>query len=137
MLLAVEIRGGRGDDGEVFARAANHGVAQVAEQLAHLARLVVVIHDELPRHPATDSAPPTLPLVHRVVVFEGDAVLSFQIHVPDSARIFGVAFLTFTELALLAQRLYAVQANLVLMKRREWLPFLANSADLPLWLLIP
>ena len=116
MLLAVEIRGGRGDDGEVFARAANHSVAEMAEQFAHLARLVVMVYDELPRHHATDGAPPALPLVHRVVVREGDAVLGFQVYHPDALRIFTGIFAALFKATPLAYRLYAIQTRPVLVE---------------------
>jgi hypothetical protein len=47
MLLALQVSHGAGEDGDIFAGAADHGVAQMTQQLAHLARLVVVIDDEL------------------------------------------------------------------------------------------
>ena len=58
MLLVIEIRGCVDEDGGIFAGAANHGVAEVAQEFAHFARLVIVVDDELLRRRATDGALP-------------------------------------------------------------------------------
>ncbi len=68
MLLAIEIRGCVDEDGDIFAGAANHGVAEVAQQFAHFARLVIVVDDKLLRRRAADGAIATLPRVHGFVI---------------------------------------------------------------------
>jgi hypothetical protein len=105
----------------------------MAEQLAHLARLVIVIHDELPRHPATDGAPPALPLIHGVVVREGGAIFGFQVYHPDSLRIFaGIfagIFAALFKATPLAYWLYAIQTRPVFVELRERLIDAAVGAD--------
>jgi len=74
MRLSVQVRRRAGQDRDVLSRAADHGVAQMAEQATHLARPVVVIHLELRLRLPAEGAFAVLLLDHLGVAFECDAV---------------------------------------------------------------
>src|SRR5581483_10777532 len=74
MLLGVEICRGVDEGGDIFARAADHGIAMVAQQRAHLARLVIVVHHQLFNRYATDGTAALLAGKHRLVLLQRDAI---------------------------------------------------------------
>lgn len=125
----MQVGHGAGEDGGIFARAADHGVAEVAQQLAHLARLMVVVDDELLLRCAADGAPPALPRVHGVVVFDGHAIFGFQVYVPDSVRIFASIFAALFQTTLLAYWLYAIQTSSVFVEMCQRFIDLALGAN--------
>jgi hypothetical protein len=90
----------------------------MAQEFADFAGLVIVVDDKFLRRRAADGALATLARVHRFVIGYGHAIFGFQIHIPDSFRVFGVALFAPLEFALLAQRFHTVAANLVLVKCR-------------------
>jgi len=85
--LGVQIRGGAHEDGDVLTRAADQRVAEVAEQAAHTARRVVVVHHQLLIRCAADGTAAFLAREHRGVLFEGDAVVVFQIRISPPLQI--------------------------------------------------
>lgn len=87
MLLAVKIRGCVDEDGDIFTGTANHGVTEVTQEFADVARLMIVVDDELPRSCATDGALATLPRVHGVILLNSYTVLILQVSVSGA---FGV-----------------------------------------------
>ena len=102
----------------------------VTQQFAHLAGLVVMIHHQLPARPA-DGASPALPLVHGVVVFEGDTVANSQVSVTDALWIFLAVFAPLSQAALFAHWFYAVQTDSMLVKLGKRLVDTTFGADAP------
>jgi hypothetical protein len=114
VLLGVQIRQRCCENAQVFAGAANHGVAEVAEQPAHLARAMVVVHHQpLARLDAADGAAPLLLDAHGGVVLKGNAVFGLEVNAPRTVRIPGVSNPALCRFALLAVGLYAITADSV------------------------
>lgn len=112
----MQVSHGAGEDGNVFAGAAYHGVAQVTEQSTNFACLVIMIHDELSLTDTTDGAFAILARVHGFVVFDGHAILCLKISVSDALRVSAIMGATLLQTAQFAHRLNAIQADFVLVK---------------------
>lgn len=111
MLLALEVCDGADENSDILTGAANHGVTEVAQQLAHLARLVIVVDDELLLSCPADGAFAILPREHSVVVLDGDAVFGFKVYTSDPLRIFARIPAALFQTTQLAYRLYTIEAS--------------------------
>src|SRR6185312_14620698 len=116
MLFSIQIGSGVDEDANIFPRAADHGVAMVAQQRPYFARLVIVVHHELLNRHTTDGTATLLAGKHGMVLLQCDAILGSEIDIACPLRVFRVSEPPLLCLARLADRLPSIKTNPVFVK---------------------
>ena len=91
--------------------------AEMAEELADGARLVVVVNDKLFLRRTADGTLPALALAHGVVVGKRDAIAYSQVSVADALRVFPAILTTSLNAASFAHGVNAIRRKFMFVKQ--------------------